>query len=146
MLGFVLEWPYSVLLSSIYIKNSTVLGPSLVVLWLRICLPNAGDMGSIPHAVGQRSRWATTAAALLPTACAPQQRPPQGEATQWRAAPARRGWRKPTRSDGDLVRPKKSKYNFLKTALCFWNFPDSPVIKTLCFQSRGHEFDPWPVD
>ena len=35
---------------------------------------------------------------------------------------------------------------FLKTALCFWNFPDSPVVKTLCFQSRGHGFDPWPVD
>ena len=23
------------------------------------------------------------------------------------------------------------------------NFPGGPVVKTLCFQGRGHEFNPW---
>ena len=24
-----------------------------------------------------------------------------------------------------------------------WDFPGGPVVKTLCFQCRGHGFDPW---
>ena len=24
-----------------------------------------------------------------------------------------------------------------------WNFPAIPVVKTLCFQCKEHEFNPW---
>ena len=24
-----------------------------------------------------------------------------------------------------------------------WDFPGSPVVKTLCFQCRGYRFNPW---
>ena len=24
-----------------------------------------------------------------------------------------------------------------------WDFPSGPVVKTLCFQGRGHRFNPW---
>ena len=26
------------------------------------------------------------------------------------------------------------------------DFPGGPVVKTLCFQCRGHGFDPWSED
>ena len=26
----------------------------------------------------------------------------------------------------------------------YWNFPDGPMVKTLCSQYRGPGFDPWP--
>ena len=27
--------------------------------------------------------------------------------------------------------------------MIYWDFPGGPVVKTLCFQCRGHGFDPW---
>ena len=27
-----------------------------------------------------------------------------------------------------------------------WDFPGTPVVKTLCFSCKGHRFDPWSGD
>ena len=65
------------------IKDSGSPGTSLVVQWLRICLPTQGHRfeprsGKIPHAAEQLRPCATTTAPREPGARAPQQeKPPQ---------------------------------------------------------------------
>ena len=115
MRGFVLDWPYSVLLSSIYIKKALCWdfpgGPVVKNLSAK-CKGHGFDPWSkkIPHTVGQLSQWATTAEALMPRACAPrQQKPPlrETQAPQWRAAATHHNWRKPTCSNQDPICSRK---------------------------------------
>ena len=92
-------------------------GASLVVQWLRICLPMQrtrvwalvwedptcrGATGPVSH-----NYWACASGA-----CAPQrERPRQWEARapRWRVAPAHHTWRKPSHRNEDPTQPKINK-------------------------------------
>ena len=39
--------------------------------------------------------------------------------------------------------PAKISFQQIVNVLTYWNFPGSPVVKTLSFHFRGHGFDPW---
>ena len=54
---------------------------------------------------------------------------------------------------GDIYRPGpklaiENRLEILEISVCFFvrgpsDFPHDPVVKTLCFQCRGHRFNPW---
>ena len=92
-----------------YLLLKIILGASLVVQWLRICLPMQGTRVPAPvwedptchGAAGPVSHnyWACASGA-----CAPQKERPrwwEACAPRWRVVPTRRNWRKPSHRNED---------------------------------------------
>ena len=92
-------------------------GASLVVQWLRVCLPMQGTRVRALVWEDPTCRGATGPVnhnywACASGACAPQQeraRQWEARAPRWRVAPTRRNWRKPSHRNEDPTQTKKKK-------------------------------------
>ena len=101
----------------IFISSISNPWASLVAQWLRICLPMQGTRVRAPVWEDPTCRGAARPVshncwACASGACAPQrERPRQWEARalQWRVAPARCSWRKPSHRNEDPAQPKINK-------------------------------------
>ena len=98
-------------------QKSMVLGASLVMQWLRVCLPMQGTrvralVWEDPTCRGAATPMSHNYWACVSGACAPQQERPwqwEARALRWRVAPARCNWRKPSHRNEDPTQPKINK-------------------------------------
>ena len=87
---------------------------SLVAQWLRVCLPMRGTrvralVWEDPTCRGATRPVSHNYWACASGACAPQRERPwqwEAHAPQWRVAPARHSWRKPSHRNEDPTQPK----------------------------------------